>query len=1112
MPSVQELRSKLVDKLKELFQLDQPDLDFGFYRIMHVKAEQVTAFLEKDLPDIVTRAIGKVEDDKIAEAEQALVAARQKAIEFGVPDPDATAPVQEARAALDAIDTAKAEADIYDHLYRFFERYYEDGDFISRRYYTRETPGKAAPYAIPYNGEEVKLHWANADQYYIKTTESFSNFTVDLAKAEEIRSQPTLFDAQATDVPRRVHFQIAEATEGEHGNIKATDQTKRYFIIHGNGPVGFTDAGELVCRFEYRPDPDKTGQEGTWRDKRNAEAVEIILKALAELATTDDRAAEYLALLKAPAPTDKQKDRPLLAKYVNQYTGRNTKDYFIHKDLGGFLRRELDFYIKNEVMRLDDIEDADAPAVEHYLTRIKALREIAGKLIDFLAQLEDFQKKLWLKKKFVVETNYCITLDRIPEEFYPEIAANDAQREEWVRLFAIDEVKGDLHTPGYSQPLTVQFLKGNTGLLVDTKFLSPALAADLLAAVDQVEGNTDGLLVHSENFQALELLEPRYRQGVECIYIDPPYNTSENTFIYKNAYKHSSWLSMIQGRCSLARSFLCYGGVLEVAIDDTETAHLRATLDSLFGEEQRVATIAVEVNPAGQNLRPNTPALSHDYFHVYANDIDKMEMLLRGLTDKEKALYKEKDAKGHYLWDNLRRRGGNSRPQDRPKQWFPLYLDPINKRVSVDAFEGGEETWPIDPKGEQRIWRVNPVGARREIAAGEVSVIEKAGRFEIVKKSRMPEGKKPKTLWKESKYSATTHGTKLIIDILGTQAFSYPKSLHLVVDCIRYWSDESATVFDFFAGSGTTGHAVIRLNQEDDGNRRYVLTEMGDHFTSSLKPRICKVVYAPEWKQGKPVSREGISHMFKYIRLESYEDCLNNLEFKDDEERSRLLAENPDFREDYVLRYMLDVETENSLSLLNVDAFADPTAYKLRVKKPGSDEYDWRNVDLLETFNFLIGLRVEHIAVPQTFTAEFERPKDPELPEEQNTRLCVKGWSGPDERGHIARGTFRQSDDGPWWFRRVEGWVPRDPNKPNGSDREKVLIVWRKLTGDLEKDNLMLDCFFQANRISTRDFEFDTIYVNGSNNLPNLKREGDTWKVRLIEEDFHRLMWDVEDV
>ena len=242
----------------------------------------------------------------------------------------------------------------------------------------------------------------------------------------------------------------------------------------------------------------------------------------------------------------------------------------------------------------------------------------------------------------------------------------------------------------------------------------------------------------------------------------------------------------------------------------------------------------------------------------------------------------------------------------------------------------------------------------------------------------------------------------------------------------------------------------------------------------------------------------GISHCFKYIRLESYEDTLNNLRLDHNTQREKAIAANPSFEEDYMLRYMLDVETRGSQSLLNIDAFADPTGYTLEVKKPGTDEYATRAVDLIETFNYLIGLRVLHTSVPQTFQATFKRIADPELPEDQHTKLVVDG-------------RIRQDEDGPWWFRKVEGWVPRDPANPNNGQREKILIVWRKLSDNIEQDNLMLDEWFQKNRISTRDFEFDTIYVNGSNNLPNLKLDNENWKVRLIEEEFMKRMWNGEN-
>ena len=311
--------------------------------------------------------------------------------------------------------------------------------------------------------------------------------------------------------------------------------------------------------------------------------------------------------------------------------------------------------------------------------------------------------------------------------------------------------------------------------------------------------------------------------------------------------------------------------------------------------------------------------------------------------------------------------------------------------------------------------------------------------------------------------------------------------------------DSKSRILDFFAGSGSTGHAVINLNREDGGQRKYILVEMGDYFDTVLKPRIAKVVYSENWKDGKPTARHtGISHCFKTIRLESYEDTLNNLRLDHNPQRKKAVAANPALKEDYMLRYLLDVETRGSQSLLNIDAFADPCRYTLEVKKPGTDEYATRAVDLIETFNYLIGLRVLHTSVPQTFQAAFKRTTDPELPVDQHTKLVVDG-------------RIRQDEGGPWWFRKVEGWVPKDAANPNNGQQEKVLVVWRKLTDDIEQDNLMLDEWFQKNRISTRDFEFDTIYVNGSNNLPNLKLDDENWKVRLIEEEFMKHMWNGEN-
>jgi len=1116
MPTVEQLRSRLLKKLTELFQLDQPDLDFGFYRIMHAKAQEVQEFVSTDLLRIVEEAFGDADEVRKVELKANIEKEIRAATDYGVADPENSPKVKEARAAYDAVkEMAGAEAEVYDHLYRFFERYYDAGDFISRRYYTRETSGKATPFAVPYNGEEVKLHWANADQYYIKSAEYFSNYTFDLRQASEVQAlrkkeDGGLFVAES-ESPLKVHFRIVEASEGEHGNVKASEATKRFFILHDDNPVVLNESGELVINFEYRSDPEKTGQENTWREKRNAEAVQRILERLQMLVVRGgdgaDRAFEYLRILKLSVATESDKNRVLLAKYIYQYTARNTMDYFIHKDLGGFLRRELDFYIKNEVMRLDDIENAEAPAVESYLAKIKVLRRIAGKLIDFLAQLEDFQKKLWLKKKFVVETNYCITLDRVPEELYPDVAANEAQCDEWIKLFAIDEIQesaGDLiesGTPGFSRPLSVEFLKANEKLVLDTRFFDDSFNARLIASIENFDEQCDGLLIHSENFQALNLLQERYDKLIRCIYIDPPYNAKSSEIIYKNSYKHSSWMTLIQDRVKAAFSMYSTPFTHVTAIDEVENFRLGMLYEWLYPDCED-ACISIVHNPTGQ--QGNNFSFTHEFAHfVFPKGYNCIGLEERNDDDREvspdvRPLRNVSSGKNH-----LRFSAANC--------FYPIYVKNGEiigfGEVCDDDFhplginhvrnDGVVEVYPIDPQGVESKW----VFARHTVESivGELSAEynSKKDIWDIVRtKSRF----RYKSLWSDKRYSANSWGSVILNSIIPENTFTYPKSIFTVRDCLdaALNNESKGNVLDFFAGSGTTGHAVINLNREDGGKRKYILVEMGDYFDTVLKPRIAKVAYSESWKDGKPTTRDsGISHCFKYIRLESYEDTLNNLRFDDNPQRQKSVAASPSLKEDYMLHYMLDVETRGSKSLLNIDAFADPSAYTLKVKKPGTDEYITRMVDLIETFNYLIGLRVEHSSVPQTFQAAFKRIADPELPEDQHTKLVVDG-------------RIRQEAEGPWWFRKVEGWVPKDSSNPNNGQREKVLIVWRKLTGNIEEDNLMLDEWFQKNRISTRDFEFDTIYVNGSNNLPNLKLDGDNWKVRLIEEEFMKRMWEVE--
>ena len=1128
-PAPSKQLSRLTGLLQELFQLNQPELEFGLYKIMHARSQQIQKYLEQDLLCEVTTAFGSETADRLAQAQLQLDQAITQATKFGAPDPEATPGVQEARAAFNAAkDGGNSEAEVYDHLYRFFERYYDSGDFLSRRYYARETDTRAAPYSVPYDGREVYLHWANKDQYYIKSSEALHNYSFDLRQAVQLhgagKTEAEFDFGQATDdasALRRVHFRIASAAEGEHGNIKAAADQKRVFVPLLSQPIAWDGDAELVLQFEYKPLPDglpiTEATEAELKQRYDFSAKEplaahwiadVFIRALQS--HPHPLALDYAHLLAHPAPTDKQKKRPLLARYIAQYTARNTMDYFIHKDLGGFLRRELDFYLKNEVMRLDDIAHADAPKVEQYLGRLKVLRRIAHHLIDFLAQLEDFQKKLWLKKKFVTAVHYCITLDRVPPALYPAIAANDAQRAEWVRLFAIDEITADTTRPGYSVPLGVDFLQANPFLLVDTGLFDEAFEAQLLDAIDNLDAQCDGVLMHSENFQALELMQTKYKQQVQCVYIDPPYNTDATVIAYKNGYRESSWLCLFESRVKSAKYLLTKQGIHVFTIDDYELAPARKYIDSEFGAENHLATVVIRNNPSGRSTVKGF-SINHEYAIFHSLNFSDTLVGRVPHNETQRKRYDLQDNSGNYEWENFRKSSAGSDRIDRPKQYYPIYINAQSSVIRVPVVIWDEEklnyeiiekpesdefsVYPIDENGREKVWRWGIDRTKKEINSLTAKKFSNLNSFEIYGKKYINEmGVLPRTWWDSSDYSARDNGTRLLRDMFSNKVpFEFPKALVAVTDCIKVaCADQAGRVLDYYGGSGTTAHAVIELNRSNSSRRKYISIEMANHFSAVLRPRIQKAVYSKDWKDGKPVARDGISHCFKYLRLESYEDTLNNLVLHTDPARDRALADQPALAKDYLLHYWLDVETRGSQSLLNVAAFRDPTAYRMHIKQPGSEAQTLQRIDLVETFNWLIGLWVQHLGAPVTLAAEFAREADPELPGDTQTRLlCTR---------------LRPAAEGPYWFRLVEGYTLATPG--DDSSRQPTLVVWRKLSDDPERDNAVLQHFLlEKLQISPREHAYAVIYVNGSHTLPNPVLEGEQIRVRLIEEAFHQAMW-----
>jgi len=938
---------KFQQLLRELFQFDCADLDFGIYRIMNYKRDIIERFITQDLPEAISKELKKGALAKQAQAVAELKAAKDEVLRIAddAIDPEGnlvkyheTRPGKEYLKAQERAESASdhkaLEAAVYNHLYTFFSRYWQDGDFISKRRYS-----KRERYAIPYNGEEVTLYWANYDQYYIKTGEYFTDYTWQAPGGVT------------------VHFLLTGA-DVEQNNIKGD---KRFFLPRLDGIVWDESAKSLAIPFEFRPLDE---QEAITYGSRNQQE-KIIAKAVESIPEHNCVKTKMLALtalLTEKRRTDDNKIVTHLEHHLRRYTRRNTSDFFIHKDLKGFLSRELDFYLKNEVLNLDEMENAGEALSEGWFQLMRLIKRVGGYIIEFLAQIEEFQKMLWEKRKFITETFYCITVGHIPEPFYPEIAACEAQWEEWKALLHIEEEEDNLFTIGKGKnDRRLEFLRFHPTLVLDTRHFSTDFTDRLLVSFVDLDEAIDGLLVHSENWQALAFMMPNYSGKVDCVYVDPPFNAQSSEIIYKNSYKHSSWLTLIENRLLISNSLCSPESVYVIAIDEVEQERLGMLLSEVFPGKEKTCVTVVH-NATGQQGANFSSTNEFAYF-LYPR-----EGTFIGLQDRKEnpdVRPLRNVSKGAHL------------RTDAANCFYPIYAkegkivgfgDVCDKNyhptgMNVKREDGIIEIYPIDSQGVERKW----VFARQSV---ESIADELEARFDYKTETwdviRTKRHFNFKTVWTGPRYSANSYGSRILNEILPGNSFTFPKSIHTVRDCIDASLNNRTygLVLDFFAGSGTTGHAAINLNREDGGQRKFILVEMAQYFDTVLLPRIKKITFSPEWKDGKPKrmatseEAERSPRIVKVIRMESYEDALNNIVFDEPSGQQALQFE------DYLLKYMLRWETRKSETLLNVEKLAKPFSYQLRIHGDLSvaqtnGETCVHSVDLPETFAYLLGLLVE---------------------------------------------------------------------------------------------------------------------------------------------------------
>ncbi len=390
----------------------------------------------------------------------------------------------------------------------------------------------------------------------------------------------------------------------------------------------------------------------------------------------------------------------------------------------------------------------------------------------------------------------------------------------------------------------------------------------------------ENILIEGDNYHALSVLNYTHKSKIDFIYADPPYNTGARDWRYNNdyvdgedPYRHTKWISFMSKRLELAKSLLKEGGVICVTIDDYEMPRLWLLLEGIFGVDNHLGTVVIRNNPKGRMTNKKV-SLVHEYGIFFGKTSDsKIQKAPENPEDKTHSYLQEEDG-SWYLPVNLRKQGVDSLAINKKgklsDRYYPIYINSKNGDISVSK-KFDIELFPIDQNGEKRIWRRGKEAIEEMFLSKDLWFKEtKQGPQIYFKFKGGLEGKMIQSLWLDTKFSASEYGTKDLDEILGKrEVFPYPKSYHAVIESIIAGTpSENAIVLDFFAGSGTTGHAVLDLNKQDGGNRKFILcTNNENNICEEVTyERVKRVIKGYKNKKGEKV--EGLGGNLRYYKTD----------------------------------------------------------------------------------------------------------------------------------------------------------------------------------------------------------------------------------------------------
>lgn len=429
--------------------------------------------------------------------------------------------------------------------------------------------------------------------------------------------------------------------------------------------------------------------------------------------------------------------------------------------------------------------------------------------------------------------------------------------------------------------------KNNLGLVFEdktedvveqSKTQVPVLREVTKKHLDLGNEHQNNLMIEGDNYLSLSVLNYTHKKKIDLIYIDPPYNTGARDWKYNNdyvdsedGYRHSKWLSFMNHRLKLAKELLTETGFIVCAIDHYELFTLGVLMDKIFGEQNRIGVVTVVHKPEGRQFA-NFLSPSNEFMLIYAKN--KQRASFRDVVlDKEKAKeFNLSDEKGDYKLKNFIRLtdGKYSLRENKPEGFYPIYVSKDLEEFSLEKKDGFEEALPITDKGVERVWKTFGDTFMQKVKDGAIVAKKEDGKIVLYEKLRPSQVFV--THWVKKDYHGYHFGTKVLENILGSaKQFDFPKSIHLITDIVKLLTKKDAVVLDFFAGSGTTGHAVLEVNKIDGGNRKFILCTNNENNNggtggiaeSVCYPRIKAVINGYKNKKSEKVS--GIpSNLFYY--------------------------------------------------------------------------------------------------------------------------------------------------------------------------------------------------------------------------------------------------------